>query len=345
MPAPSDDACRQCTPEKTTLAECPFCKRGIASGRSEDCQPAGDPKWLRHLYVCQGRSTYEIAALTGLDRQRVTRTLRRAAVPLHPRGAGRRRPLRSTGDGPDLPRLLRGLYEDARLSSRQVSALIGMPERTVRDRLRRYGIASRTRGRCNREDRQTVQPQVLQVLYSELGLTAAEVGRRVGVSGNTVLRDAHALGVPVRAGGAVPLPGPEVIELVSALYADPLITAVMTAHNIPRIPAGGPLSGRFPRPAPLTTPLVKDLYWGCGVGLNHIELLTGQAAGTVRGFMRRAGIPLRTPGGRSPFLRRWRAGPSDRPSADRAGRAGGRVGGSPGSPAHGLPAGQRVSLR
>ncbi len=29
---------------------------------------------------------------------------------------------------------------------------------------------------------------------------------------------------------------------------------------------------------PLTTPLVEDLYWGCGAGLTHIELLTGQPA-------------------------------------------------------------------
>ena len=311
MPAPSDDACRQGTPEKAMSSECPFCASETASGPSEDFQPAGDPKWLRHLYVCQERSTYQIAALTGLDRQRVTRTLKRAAVPVRPRGAGRLRPLRRTGDAPDLPRLLRELYEDGRLSSRQVAALIGMPERTVRDRLRRYGITPRTRGRCNREDRQTVQPQVLQALYSELGLTAAEVGSQLGISGNTVLRDAHALGVPVRAGGAVPLPGPEEIELVAALYADPLITAVMTLHNIPQVPAGGSLSDRFPRPIPMTTPLVKDLYWGGGAGLNHIELLTGQAAGTVRGFMRRAGIPLRPPGGRTPFLRRWRTGPTD----------------------------------
>ena len=56
---------------------------------------------------------------------------------------------------------------------------------------------------------------------------------------------------------------------------------------------------------PLTTPLVKDLYWECGAGLNHIELLTGQPANTVRAFMRRTGIPLRPPGGRTPFLRRW----------------------------------------
>ena len=276
--------------------------------------------------MCLALSTYEIADRTGLDRQQVTRILRKAGVPLRPRGAGRRRALRRTGDSPDLPRLMRGLYEDTRLSSRQVSAILGMPERTVRERLRRYGITARTRGRCNREDRQTVPPEVLQTLYRDLGMTAAEVGHRLGISGNTVLRDAHALGIPIRVGGAVPLPGPEEIELVAALYADPLITAVLTAHGIPRVPAGGALSSRFPRPVQLTTPLVKDLYWACGAGLNHIELLTGQAAGTVRGFMRRAGIPLRPPGGRTPFLRRWRTGLAGKPARKRA-----RTGDFPGS--------------
>lgn len=309
MPAPIVDACRQGTPSGGTPPECRFCRADTAPpAPSGDVQPAADPAWLRHLYLCRECSTYEIAGRTGLDRQRVARMLRKAGVALRPRGAGRLRPLRRAGDPPELPRLMRELYEDARLSSAQVAAVLGIPERTVRDRLRRYGITVRTRGRCNREDRETLPAEVLQALYSELGLTAAEVGRRLGTSGNIVLRDAHALGIPVRSGGAVTLSGPGEIELVAALYADPMIAAVLTAHNIPRVPAGGSLAGRFPQPVPLTTPLVKDLYWACGTGTNHIELLTGQAAGSVRGFMRRAGIPLRPPGGRTPFLRRWRAG-------------------------------------
>jgi hypothetical protein len=268
---------------------------------AHDARP--DPAWLAHLYLCLGLSTYEIAKRTGVDRQRVTRALRAAGVPLRPRGVGRPRAERRPVD----PTLMRALYEDARLSSRQIAAIVGMPERTVRDRLRRYGITPRTRGRWNREDRTTVPAHVLEVLYTELGLTAAQVGLRLGTSVNTVLRSAHALGVPVRSGGAVQVAGPEEIELVSALYADPLVDAALTAHDITRVPAGASISERFPTPAPLTTQLVKDLYWGCGVSLNHVELLTGQAADSVRGFMRRAGIPLRHPGGRSPFLRRWRA--------------------------------------
>jgi hypothetical protein len=265
-----------------------------------------DPAWLAHLYLRRGLSTYAIGEITGLNRQRVTRMLRRAGVPLRPRGAGRLRPLRR-GDPPGLPRVLAELYETGRLGSPQIAALTGMPERTVRDRLRRYGIAVRTRGGWNREDRQTVPAEVMDDLYTRLGLTADQVGRKLGTSRSTVLRSAHALGVPVRVGGIVQTSGPEEIELVEALYADPLIAAVLDTRDVPRVPPGGPIWQRFPDPVPLTTPLVKDLYWGCGAALTHIELLTGQPAMTVRGFMRRAGIPLRHPGGRTPFLRRWHA--------------------------------------
>ncbi len=44
-----------------------------------------------------------------------------------------------------------------------------------------------------------------------------------------VLRSAHTLGIPVRAGGAVPRAGPEEIELILALYADELIAPVLAA--------------------------------------------------------------------------------------------------------------------
>lgn len=292
----------------SNASPCGYCL--AVSGQAEVASPDGelDSGRLSHLYLCLGLSTYRIALRTGIDRQRVARALRRAGVPLRPRGAGRLRPVRDPDDRQCPPWLLRELYEGARLNSRQIGAILGMPERTVRDRLHRAGVVVRTRGGWNREDRVTVPAEVLQVLYVELGMTAAEIGQRLGLSGGTVLRSAHALGVAVRSGGAVSLTGPEEIELVSALYADPLISEVLTAHNIACVPAGGSLSRRFPEPLPLTTPLVKDLYWGCGAGMNHIELLTGQAAGTIRKFMQHAGIPLRPAGGRSPFMRRWRSG-------------------------------------
>ena len=35
------------------------------------------------------------------------------------------------------------------------------------------------------------------------------------------------------------VPEPGEIELINALYAGPLITAALAAHDVPRIPAGG----------------------------------------------------------------------------------------------------------
>ncbi|HEX3958657.1 MAG TPA: hypothetical protein VHZ03_18850 [Trebonia sp.] len=272
--------------------------------RSPD-DPA-DPAYLAHLYEREGLSTYQIAELTGLDRQRITRILRRAGVSLRSRGAGRRRPVRRHGDPPGIKQIITSLYQDTRLNSREVSVLLGIPERTIRDRLRRYGIPARTRGGRNREERRLIPAEILIQLYIQLGLPATEVGRRLGTSGMVVLRSAHAYGLPVRTRGTFGGDEPEEIELIDALYADRLVAEVLRQHGIARVPAGGPIHSRFPVPVPLTTPLVKDLYWACGIGLAHIELLTGQPAMTARGFMRRAGIPLRQPGGRTPFIRRWR---------------------------------------
>lgn len=290
--------------------DCPYCDADSADCETGEYvrnrQPS--PRLLAHLYECEGWSTYRIAERTGLDRQRVTRMLRKAGVDVRPRGAGRGRTVSLSSGHPGLARLMRQLYEESRLSSRQIAAILGMPERTVRDRLRGFGVNSRTRGGWSREDRTTIPADVLSALYGELGMTAEQVGQRLGFSRNIVVRGAHALGLPVRSGGAVPVDGPAEIELLSVLYADPLIDEVLTAYAVPRVRHGGHLSERFPEPVPLTTPLVKDLYWGCGVSLSHIELLTGQAAQRVRAFMRRAGIPLRHPGGRCPFLRRRRDG-------------------------------------
>ena len=166
LPAPHDDACRLGTPVDNTLPECQFCRADVAPGYIRGCSADRRPGVAEASIPMPGVLDLRDRRRTGLDRQRVTRVLRKSGVPLRPRGAGRRRALRRAGDPPDLPRLMRNLYEDAKLNSSQVSAILGMPERTVRERLRRYGITTRTRGRCNREDRKTVPAEVLQALYS-----------------------------------------------------------------------------------------------------------------------------------------------------------------------------------
>jgi hypothetical protein len=227
---------------------------------------------------------------------------------VRPRGAGGTRPTRRVGDRQDLAEVLAELYLRQRLNTVQIAAILGIPDRTIRDRLRRYRIRPRTRGRWNREDRRAISAGILEELYEQLGLTADEVGRKLGTSGKTVLRNAHDLGLPVRIGGIIEEAGPYEIELVNALYADPLIKITLAKYGIRRVPPGGPIWVRFPEPVPLTRQMVDDFYWRCGVGINHIELLTGRPAETIRKLMRREGVATRHAGGRTPFMRRWRSG-------------------------------------
>lgn len=102
--------------------------------------------------------------------------------------------------------------------------------------------------------------------------------------------------------------GPSEIELLTALYADSGVRAVLDRHGIPVAALAGPPWKRFPAPQSLTPGLVSDLYQGCGLSLHHIELLTGRPAAAAGAVLRASGVRLRPPGGRSPFMERWRLG-------------------------------------
>jgi hypothetical protein len=273
-------------------------------------QADGPVAGLAHRYLCDGLSTYRLAQLTGVDRQRITRLLRRAGVPLRARGSGGTRPQRRRPDPPDLAALLAHLYLGQRLTTRQVGELLGMPEKRVRDRLRRHQIQVRTRGAWQREDRRSLPADTLRTLYLQYGLTADEVSRELDASRKIVLRSAHDLGLPVRAAVAVPPAAPASIRLIRELYADECVQAALARHKIDPVPPGAPIWQRFPEPVPLTQPLVTDLYQGCGLAFSHVELITGHPASTVRGFMRRSGIASRPSGERSPFLNRCHGSPS-----------------------------------
>ena len=291
---------------------CPYAQAATgslepASGQLAQPSAVNAATLVSHLYDCQGLSTYEIARAVGISRQRVGRLLRKAGVPVKPRGAGRRRapaPRQAA-----LTDLAVHLYLRSNLSSGQISALIGVPERTIRGRLRARGVPMRTRGRSNREDRAAAPVESLTRLYVSAGLTAAETGRRLGLPARVVLRTAHDQGMPVRIGGPIPRHGPSEIELIDALYADSLVQRALSRHGIARRPSPGPIWQRFPVPVDVGLELAKELYVSCGLGLRHVELITGQPAETVRALLRGQGIKLRPPGGRSPFLRRWRGSP------------------------------------
>jgi hypothetical protein len=284
---------------------CPHDGINPDAGCPDDLPQAPLPERAAHLYACRSLSTYKIAVVTGIDRQRITRLLRKAGIAVKPRGAGRRKTPRIRG-GERLDSLMAVLYLQQRMPSTQIAELTGVPDRTVRERLRAGGVPMRTRGRYNRGDRVVVSLDDLTALYVGAGLSADEAGKLLGVSRRIVLRSAHDQGLPVRIGGPSPSRGPWEIELLAALYADPRVRRVLARHDVPIVEATGPIWERFPVPHRLTVELVTDLYEGCGLSLRHIELLTGRPATAAGALLRASGVNIRPAGGRSPFLRRWR---------------------------------------
>jgi len=283
---------------------CPHGSDAPGSGCPGDMPWAPLAERVVHLYACRALSTYTIAAITGANRQRITRLLRKAGIAVKPRGAGRRK----TRDPEDerFDALLAALYLKQRMPSTEIAELAGIGDRTVRQRLRALGVPMRTRGRCNREDRVTVSAADLAALYLRGGLSADEVGDLLGVSRRIVLRSAHDQGLPVRIGGPPPARGPREIELLAALYADQQVRRALARHGVPVVARAGPVWERFPVPHRLTAELVGDLYEGCGLSMHHIELVTGTPATAVGAMLRASGAQLRPAGGRSPFMRRWR---------------------------------------
>lgn len=69
---------------------CPHDSAAREAGYPVDLPQAPLSERAAHLYACRQLSTYRIAAITGVDRQRVTRLLHRAGVAVKPGGARRR---------------------------------------------------------------------------------------------------------------------------------------------------------------------------------------------------------------------------------------------------------------
>ncbi|MGA7416338.1 MAG: hypothetical protein WBW33_38060, partial [Bryobacteraceae bacterium] len=222
---------------------------------------------MAHLYACQLLSTNQIGRITGNNRQRVNWVLQKAGVAVNPRGTGRPRGGRDD-QARHLDELMADLYRRLRLSTTQIAGLVGIPAAAVRYRLLARGVPMRTRGGNNREDRIVIHQAELAELYLQAGLSADEVGQMLGVSRRVVLRSAHDAGLPVRVGGAPPRHGPSEIELIQALYADRMVSEVLTRHGMPRVPLPGPIWRRFPEPQRLTAELAMELYSGCGLGLH-----------------------------------------------------------------------------
>jgi hypothetical protein len=122
-----------------------------------------------------------------------------------------------------------------------------------------------------------------------------------------VLRALHEHGIPVRPGGAPrKRGGDQALRRLTALYQDPDVVALLQRHRIPARPAAGTITDGFPTPVALTRSFLIDAYIEIGLASGHTEQLTGQPAEQVLQELHDHGIPVRTFGPPSPWLRRQR---------------------------------------
>jgi hypothetical protein len=172
-------------------SRCPHGRQPASPGRpwdvADDLPDAPLAERFSHLYECEQLSTYQVAQIAGIDRQRVGRMLRAAGVAVKPRGAGRKRQADSRAD------VVAELYLRQELTSTEVSARTGIPSRTIRGWLAARQAPMRTRGWANREDRLAALAGELGELYvdgglSDLGALPVPAQRRPAVCGGAVRR-------------------------------------------------------------------------------------------------------------------------------------------------------------
>ena len=121
--------------------------------------------------------------------------------------------------------------------------------------------------RTSREHRKHLDPVLIAELYQEREWSSAQIAAHQDVTVNLVLRTLHDHGVPVRRGGPPPRrPVDDVDPRLTALYADPEITALLRRHRIPRRNRPGTITERFPTAAPVTEAFLREAYVDIGLG-------------------------------------------------------------------------------
>ena len=207
---------------------------------------------------------------------------------------------------PDAPpaELLHRWYVDQGRTLEQIARGQHTSRDVVRAWLTDAGIP--VKPRTSREHRKHLDPVLIAELYQEREWSSAQIAAHQDVTVNLVLRTLHDHGVPVRHGGPPPRhPVDDVDPRLTALYADPEITALLRRHRIPRRNRPGTITERFPTAAAVTETFLREAYLDIGLATTHIEQLTGQPMERILSLMRAHAIPVRPPSF-SPWLVRQR---------------------------------------
>jgi transposase len=238
---------------------------------------------LQDLYVNQRLSMPTIVRVLGdLSATSIREALLREGIPIRgPRYT-------STTPMPELSEaLLRMMYLDQRLRVHEIAERLGYARAAVSRALREHGlVVERRRGRP-RSQRRECDRETLEELYLRQDMSAAAVGREVGVSAGFVLKRLHDFAIPVRRSR---WERPEESQArLDRLRKDRRVRAALIRAGVPRWREEGAAVPEDPLPAPL----LETLYVDLGLAMFDIELLTGRSEGTIRAGLIAAGIAVR----------------------------------------------------
>jgi DNA-binding transcriptional regulator LsrR (DeoR family) len=265
----------------------------------------GERLWQWH--VDEGLSVVQIAERVGCHPQTVRFRLRQASIPL-------RRAARSTNRGlvPLTDELLRRLYYDEELTTREIADRLGCSATRISKALRRSGIQRRRRGVRGgpvAEPLPKLSPEELTEMYVHQQLTTAEIAARFGGSEFWAHRALRAAGIPRRQGANARRPVPSVDlnqDELTTLYVDRrLDDAAIGAHlGVPtdrvrrrrrELGVYRPLSpppNHGPPPAP-TRKTLRKLYVNEKLPVAVIAQRYHTATPTARRWLVEAEIPIR----------------------------------------------------
>lgn len=281
----------------------------LTSDRSRDGHAAGvlaavlTADVLRREYVDAGKTLAEIADQYGFSAEGVRRQLHKLEIPLRPARPGRRapddKPRKKPGRKTTLSEaVLQSRYVEQGQSIAEIASELRVSEEGVRQALRRNGIDLRSK----RAVRVVLDPELLRARYLDDRRTLHEIAEELGVSTETVRREAHRLGIDVRRPTAPPTLTEAVLReeyetrgrSAAAIAADhdvseQTVRRRLKQHGIALRPAGG--AARHPDLADtLSAAYFQREYVLAGRTLSNIAREHDVSTETVRRYARKHGI-------------------------------------------------------
>lgn len=226
----------------------------------KDKLPTVDPEWLRTKYISEGLSTRQIGNILGLDHRTIVRLLHKYDIPT------RSKIVKTKGLHTYQDRSwLEHHYLERNLNVIEIAKIADVHPTVITNWLHKHGIPikRKIRGRNTYKNKAWLQEH-----YCAKQLSAGQIAQIVGVEPNTIQRWLYHHGIPIRSG------------------SDSLLARFGRLKNDPKTTYRN-------------EQWLRHKYHDEGLSTQAIGDLVGVSNCTIHRWLKKFGIDLRNPGGRS----------------------------------------------